>query len=159
MNEKEKPSLKYKDTQMDDDEDDDGPRNKNKPDGNKSAKDKIKREAEAASLRENIDHMVKSNEELVLKTLEAKKELVEKRVREKHERWQLIKEESMHKAAIDERRTTVDENKAMSKFLAEENKIMMMNRNDMDAVTKEWHDFARNEILERRRQAAAARDA
>lgn len=29
----------------DDDEDDDGPRNKNKLDGNKNAKDKIKREA------------------------------------------------------------------------------------------------------------------
>ena len=62
----------------------------------------------------------------------------------------------MRKAAINERRTVVDEKKAMSKLLAEENKIMMMNHNDMDEYTKEWHDFARKEILERRRQAAAA---
>ena len=41
----------------------------------------------------------------------------------------------------------------MAKLLQEENKIMMMNRNEMDEVTKEWHDMARLEILERRRLA------
>ena len=46
----------------------------------------------------------------------------------------------MCKTAIEERRGMADENKAMSKLLAEENKIMMMNRNEMNEVTKEWHD-------------------
>lgn len=72
---KESPPKRGALTKMDDDddEDEDGPRNKNKPDGNKHAKDKIKKEAEASSLRDKLDHMVKSNEVLVVKTLKAKK--------------------------------------------------------------------------------------
>ena len=50
------PSLKN----MDKDEDDDGPRNLNKPDGDKKTKEKIKREHEASSLRDKIDAMVQS---------------------------------------------------------------------------------------------------
>ena len=38
-----------------------GGRNKDKPDGNKKAKEKLKKQAEASSLREKIDHMVQSN--------------------------------------------------------------------------------------------------
>ena len=154
MIEKESPPKRGALTKMDDDdEDEDGPRNKNKPDGNKKAKDKIKREVEASSLRDKIDHMVKSNEALAIKTLEEKKELVEKKAQEKQEKWQLLKEETMRKAAIEERRAMAEVNKAMAKLLQEENKIMMMNRNDMDELTKEWHDIARLEILERRRLA------
>ncbi|KAE8776703.1 ALA-interacting subunit 1 [Hordeum vulgare] len=37
-----------------------------------------------------------------------------------------------------------------SLLLAEENKIMSMNRDDMDDLTKTWHDMARREILKRR---------
>ena len=76
---KESPPKRGALTKMDDDddEDDDGPRNKNKPDGNKKAKEKIKKEAEASSLRDKLDQMVKSNELLVIKTLEAKKELAD----------------------------------------------------------------------------------
>lgn len=43
----------------------------------------------------------------------------------------------MRKAVIEERRAMADENKAMAKLLLEENKIMMMNQNEMDEVTKE----------------------
>ncbi|KAE8820517.1 Lactation elevated protein 1 [Hordeum vulgare] len=111
----------------DDDEDGYGPRNNNKPDGNKKAKDKIKRKAEASSLRDKINHMVKSNEALVIKTLDAKKELAEKKAQEKQEKWQLLKEETVHKVAIEERRDMAKERKAMAKLLQEENKIMMMN--------------------------------
>ncbi|XBJ05302.1 hypothetical protein VPH35_024117 [Triticum aestivum] len=77
--------------------------------------------------------MVKSNEALVIKTLEAKKELTEKKAQEKQEKWQLLKD------------------KAMAKLLQEENKNMMMNRNDMDELTKEWHDIVRLEILDIKR--------
>jgi hypothetical protein len=82
--EKESPPKRGALTKMDDDDEEegDGPRNKNKPDGNKKAKDKIKKETEASSLREKLDDMVKSNEILVIKTLEAKKELPEKKAQE-----------------------------------------------------------------------------
>lgn len=45
-------------------------------------------------MRNKIDHMVKSNQALVIKTLEAKKELAEKKAQEKQEKWQLLKEET-----------------------------------------------------------------
>ena len=116
--------------------DEDGPRNLNKPNGDKKTMEKMKRDHEASSLREKIDVMVQSNELMLLKSLEIKKELAEKKAREKQEKWQLLKEEGLRKAAIEERRACAAENKAMSNLLAEENKIMSMNRNDMDDLTK-----------------------
>ncbi|KAE8820728.1 putative galacturonosyltransferase 14 [Hordeum vulgare] len=71
---------------MDEDEDDDGPRNLHKPDGDKKTKEKMKREQEAANLREKIDAMVQSNELMLLKSLEIKKELTEKKAKEKQEK-------------------------------------------------------------------------
>ncbi|KAE8786363.1 Lactation elevated protein 1 [Hordeum vulgare] len=139
---------------MDEDEDDDGPRNLHKPDGDKKTKEKMKREQEAASLREKIDAMVQSNELMLLKSLEIKKELAEKKVKEKQEKWQMLKEEGLHKAAIEERKARASETKLMSLLLAEENKIMSMNRNDIDDITKTWHDMARREILKSRMVAS-----
>ena len=72
-------------------EDDDGPRNLNKPVGDKKTKEKMKREHEASSLREKIDATVQSNELMLVKTLEIKKELAEKKAREKQEKWQMLK--------------------------------------------------------------------
>ncbi|KAE8790124.1 TGACG-sequence-specific DNA-binding protein TGA-2.1 [Hordeum vulgare] len=43
----------------------------------------------------------------------------------------------------------------MAKLLAEENKIMTLNRDDMDDITKEWHDMVRRDILKWRMVAAA----
>ncbi|KAE8801709.1 Lactation elevated protein 1 [Hordeum vulgare] len=71
---------------MDEDEDDDGPRNLNKPDGDKKTKEKIKREHEASSLWDKIDVVVPSNELMVAKTLETKKELAEKKAQEKQKK-------------------------------------------------------------------------
>ncbi|KAE8785739.1 ALA-interacting subunit 1 [Hordeum vulgare] len=111
----------------------------------------MKREKqEAASLREKIDAMVQSNELMLFKSLEIKKELAEKKAKEKQEKWQMLKEEGLRKAAIVERKTRASETKSMSLLLVEENKIMLMNRNDMDDLTKTWHDMARREILKRR---------
>ena len=78
--EKESPPKRGSLTNMDDD----GPRNLNKPDGDKKTTEKIKRGHEASSLREKIDAMVQSNEMMLLKSLEIKKELAEKKEREKH---------------------------------------------------------------------------
>ena len=58
--EKESPPKRGSLTNMDEDEDDDGPRNLNKPDGDKKTREKIKREHKVASLREKIDAMVQS---------------------------------------------------------------------------------------------------
>ena len=152
---KESPPKRGSLTNMDEDEDDDRPRNLHKPDANKKTKEKMKREHEASSLREKIDAMVQSNELMLLKSLEIKKELTEKKAKEKQEKWQMLKEEGLRKAAIEERKSRASENKSMSLLLAEENKIMSMNRNDMDDVTKTWHDMARREILKRRMVASA----
>ena len=101
---KESPPKRGSLTNMDEDEDDDGPRNLHNPDGEKKTKEKMKREQEASSLREKIDAMVQSNELMLLKSLEIKKELAEKKAKEKQEKWQLLKEEGLRKAAIEERR-------------------------------------------------------
>ena len=58
--------------------------------------------------------MVQSNELMLAKTLKIKKELTEKKAREKQEQCQLLKEEGLRKAAIEERRARAAENKAMS---------------------------------------------
>ena len=58
--------------------------------------------------------------------------------------------------AIEEIQAKANENKSVAKLLAEENKIMMMDRNVMDAITKEWHDIARKETCERRKEEMAS---
>ncbi|KAE8797121.1 ALA-interacting subunit 1 [Hordeum vulgare] len=110
---------------------------------------------EASSLREKIDAMMQSNKLMLLKSLEIKKELTEKKAKEKQEKWQLLKERGLRKAAIKERRARAAENKSMSLLLAEENKIMSMNRDDVDDLTKTWHDIPRREILKKRMVASA----
>ncbi|KAE8815914.1 Lactation elevated protein 1 [Hordeum vulgare] len=140
---------------MDENEDDDGPRNLHKPDGDKKTKEKMKREQKAASLREKIDAMVQSNKLMLLNSLEIKKELPEKKAKEKQEKWQMLKEEGLRKAAIEERKPRASETKSMSLLLAEENKIMSMKRNDIDDLTKTWHDMTRREILKWRMVASA----
>ena len=101
---------------MDKDEDDDGPRNLNKPDGDKKTREKIKREQEASSLREKIDAMVQSNELMLFKSLEIKKELAEKKAKEKQEKWQMLKEDGLRRAAIEERKVRASKNKSMPCF-------------------------------------------
>ncbi|KAE8817705.1 Lactation elevated protein 1 [Hordeum vulgare] len=114
---------------MDVDEDDDGPRNLNKPNGDEKTKEKIKRECEASTLRDNIDYMMQSNEVWLAKSLDAKIEMAEKKAREKQERSKLLKE-------VEERKSRGAENKTMANLLAEENRIMALNRNDMDDISK-----------------------
>ena len=112
---------------IEDNEEDNGERNLNKPEGNKKAKLRILKEAEAASLREKLDQMVKSNEMLSAKSLEAKQLMAEKKSKEKKERWHALWEDGMRKDEIERRRVIAEENKSIVKLLAEEDKIMMMN--------------------------------
>ncbi|KAE8772709.1 TGACG-sequence-specific DNA-binding protein TGA-2.1 [Hordeum vulgare] len=136
---------------MDEDEDEDGPRNLNKPNGDKKTKEKMKREREASTLQDKIDSMLQSNKVLLGKSLDAKIEMAEKKAREKQERLKLLKE-------VEERKTHAAENKTMVNLLAEENRIMTLNRNDMDDISKEWHDMIRREILKRRMLACYGGD-
>jgi hypothetical protein len=80
---------------LDDDEDGVPTTKKNKgwPDGNKKEKEKIKKQAEASSLSDKIDEMMKSKEHLVNKTFEAKMVMMEKKSQEKKARWELLGEE------------------------------------------------------------------
>ncbi|KAE8777326.1 Lactation elevated protein 1 [Hordeum vulgare] len=116
--------------EMDEVEDDDGPRNLNKPDDEKKTKEKIKREREASTLRDKIYFMQQSNDVLLAKSLDAKIDLAKKKAREKKERWKLLKE-------VEERKACAAKNKTMVNLLAEENRIMTLNRNDKDDVSKE----------------------
>ncbi|KAE8790684.1 putative galacturonosyltransferase 14 [Hordeum vulgare] len=108
---KESPQKRDSLINMDEDEDGDGVINLHKPDGDKKTKEKMKREQEAASLREKIDSMVQSNELMLLKSLEINKELAEKKAKEKQEKRQMLKEEGLCKAAIEERKAHASETK------------------------------------------------
>ncbi|KAE8817156.1 TGACG-sequence-specific DNA-binding protein TGA-2.1 [Hordeum vulgare] len=103
----------------------------------------MKREREASTSRDKIKSMLQSDEVLLAKSLDAKVEMIEKKAREKQERWKLLKE-------VEERKARAAENKTMVNLLAEENRIMPLNRNDMDDISKKRHDMTRREILKRR---------
>ena len=79
--------------------------------------------------------------------------MADKKAQEKRERWLVLREEGLRKDDIERRRVAAEENKSVAKLLVEENKIMMMNRAEMDPLTLEWHDIARQDILHRRKQA------
>ncbi|KAE8818986.1 hypothetical protein D1007_03191 [Hordeum vulgare] len=97
VRDKEAPPKKGAFTLLDDEDDDEEERNKGRPDGTKKANDNMRKDLEASSLREKIDHMVKLNELMVTMTIEAKKELAMKRSQEKEEKWHQIKESKLRR--------------------------------------------------------------
>jgi hypothetical protein len=137
---------------LDDSEDENGVRNKDKPEGNKKAKQRIKLEAKAANLSKKIEEMVKSKEVYMDKALQAKMVMAEKKNAINQARWEAIREDDNRKAAIEERRLALEEIKAMMELIADENWTMIMDLSTMDAFTKEWWDMRIEEIMERRRQ-------
>jgi uncharacterized membrane protein len=60
---------------------------------------------------------------------------------------------------MEDRRASVDEKRAMAELIEEENKIMMMDPSNMDVYIRKWWDYARMEILQRRREVALFRAA
>ena len=93
--------TKRSEIHIEDDENENGERNMNKPEGNKKAKLRVLKEAEAASLREKLEQMVKSNESMVAKTLKEKQIMAEKKSQEKKERWHVLREDGMRKDEIE----------------------------------------------------------
>jgi hypothetical protein len=69
-----------------------------------SANNKLKKQAESSSIRDNMDDMMKSREYLVNKTLETKVMLMEKKSQEKQMCWELLREDEKIKTDINERR-------------------------------------------------------
>ena len=138
---------------MDDSEDDQIGRNNNKPEGNKKAKERMKLEGEAASLRDKLDQMMKSKESIAVKTLEAKMVICEKKREVQLAKVEATREEARTKAKLVEMKITVKKSKAMKELLAEERGIMMMSTKDMNEQQLEWWKDATAEIMERRRLA------
>jgi hypothetical protein len=64
---------------MDDEGKDMSTRNKDKPEGCKKAKERMKVEGEAASFKKKLDQLMKSKEALMMKTLETKLLITEKK--------------------------------------------------------------------------------
>ena len=60
------------------DSEDEG-RNRGKPEGSKKAKERIKLEADASSLKDKLDQMIKAKETLTLKALETKLIITERK--------------------------------------------------------------------------------
>ena len=85
---------------MDDDEEEQG-RNDGKLEGNKKVKERMKMEAEASSLRDKLDQMIKNKETLTTKTLEAKIIISEKKKEIKLAKLQAQQEDAKRKADLD----------------------------------------------------------
>jgi hypothetical protein len=112
LREQKAPPPKHKLVELEDAEEDDvlkTKKNKKRPDGAKATKDKIKKQGEAASLSFKIDVMVKSKEVLLMKTLEAKKEMMEVKTKEKEAKWTMLQEDAKPKADNEEMRTHTEE--------------------------------------------------
>jgi hypothetical protein len=70
----------------------------------------------------------------------------DKKLEERNARWKALWEDEACRAAFEERRILVEEKRATTELIAEENKIMMMNPNGMDEFTREWWELVRMEI-------------
>jgi uncharacterized membrane protein YgcG len=103
-------------------------------------------------LTKKIEEMVKSKEVYMDKALQAKMVMAEKKNAINQARWEAIREDANRKAAMEERRLTLEERKAMMELIANDNKTMMIDPSTMDAFTREWGYAEREEIMKRRRQ-------
>uniref|UniRef100_A0A8I6XU80 No apical meristem-associated C-terminal domain-containing protein n=1 Tax=Hordeum vulgare subsp. vulgare TaxID=112509 RepID=A0A8I6XU80_HORVV len=85
------------------DESDEEARNECKPEGTKKAKLRKMMEGEASSIREKMEHMMKSREALTMKTLETKLLINEKKKEVKLAQVKERREEAKRKADLEER--------------------------------------------------------
>ncbi|CAM0948118.1 unnamed protein product [Alopecurus aequalis] len=94
------------------DDSDEEARNERKPEGTKKAKLRKAMEGEASSIREKMEHMMKSREALTMKTLETKLLINEKKKEVKLAQVQARREEAKRKVDLKERMIKVKEAKA-----------------------------------------------
>ena len=133
-----------------DDSDEEG-RNHDKLDGTKKGKERMKMEAEASSLREKIDQMIKSKETLTTKALETKLIITERKKEVKLAQLEARREDAKRKAEMEERMIKLKEAKAWKELMAEEKEHMMMSRKDMDEEQLAWWKEYKENIAERKR--------
>ncbi|SPT20506.1 unnamed protein product [Triticum aestivum] len=131
-----------------DDSDEEG-RNHDKPDGTKKGKERMKMEAEASSLREKIDQMIKSKETLTTKALELI--ITERKKEVKLAQLEARREDAKRKADMEERMIKLKEAKAWKEIMAEEKEHMMMSRKDMDEEQLVWWKEYKENIVDRKR--------
>ena len=139
---------------MDDSEDEE--RNLGKPEGTKKGKLRVKMEGEASSLREKMEHMMKSREALTTKTLETKLLITEKKKEVKLAQVEAKREEAKRKADLEERMIKLKEAKVWKELMVEEKEHMMMSKKDMDEDQLQlWKDY-KEDIAERKRMFRGA---
>ena len=131
-------------------------RNLNKPEGTKKAKQRVKMEGEASSLREKMEHMMKSREALTTKTLETKLLITENKKEVKLAQVEAKREEAKRKADLEERMIKVKEAKVWKELMVEEKEHMMMSKKDMDQDQLQWWKDYKEDIAERKRMFRAA---
>jgi hypothetical protein len=124
-------------------------KNKKRSDGANMTKDKIKKQGEAATLSLKIDVMVKSKELLVMKTLDAKKEMMEKKNKKNEAKWNMFREDAKRKADVEESTCQGEPGHGGAHCVGE------CNYDDepaeMDEFRLEWCQHAKMEILTPRR--------
>ncbi|CAM0945778.1 unnamed protein product [Alopecurus aequalis] len=133
------------------DDSDEEARNECKPEGTKKAKLRKVMEGEASSIREKMEHMMKSREPLTMKTLETKLLINEKKKEVKLAQVQVRHQEAKRKADLEERMIKVKEAKAWKELMVEEKEHMMMCKKDMDEDQLAWWKEYKEDIAERKR--------
>ncbi|CAM0944604.1 unnamed protein product [Alopecurus aequalis] len=133
------------------DDSDEEARNLCKPEGTKKAKLRKKMEGEASSIREKMEHMMKSREALTMKTLETKLLINEKKKEVKLAEVEARREEAKRKADLEERMIKVKEAKVWKELMVEEKELMMMSKKDMDEDQLMWWKEYKEDIAERNR--------
>ncbi|KAM3293180.1 hypothetical protein ACQJBY_036630 [Aegilops geniculata] len=140
-----------------DDSEDEEERNLGKPKGTKKGKLRVKMEGEASSLREKMEHVMKTREELTTKTLETKLIITEKKKKEvKLAQVEAKHEEAKRKADLEERMIKLKEAKVWKELMVEEKEHMVMSKKDMDEDQLQWWKDYKEDIAERKRMFRGA---
>jgi hypothetical protein len=93
------------------DSEDEG-RNHGKPEGSKKAKERMKLEADASSLKDKLDQMIKTKDTLTLKALKKKLLIIERKKEVKLAKLEARRKDANRKAEIEDRMIKLKEAKA-----------------------------------------------
>jgi hypothetical protein len=111
----------------------------------------MKLEADASSLKDKLDQMIRAKETLSLKALETKLIITERKKEVKLAQLEARREDAKRKAEMEERMLKLKEAKAWKEIMAEEKEHMMMSKKDMDEDQLAWWKETKEDIAERKR--------
>ncbi|KAE8766991.1 Acid beta-fructofuranosidase [Hordeum vulgare] len=117
------PPHKKEDIKLEEDDDDRddvprGGRNKNKADGNKKERARVKRTSEAITLRDQIGEMTKMKEAMLPKHWDAKVAKVKKKEKHKEEKWG-------RRCNFEECKIALEEKKRKDERTSEEDRLIL----------------------------------